>query len=94
MEYIIENSIEAMRNRQRILNIDSRVSDRYVEVNISDTGLGIPKDKLKSVMEPFYTSKIYGGLGLPLALKIIHAHRGTISVKSKLNKGTTFTAGL
>jgi signal transduction histidine kinase len=64
-------------------------------IEVSDTGKGIPKDKLKSIFHPFYTSKIYGpGLGLTFTLKIIQLHRGTISVESELGKGTTFTIRL
>jgi signal transduction histidine kinase len=92
--YIIENAIEAMRNKKRILKIGSHVSEGYVEIRVSDTGVGIPKDKLKHILDPFFTSKIHAGLGLTYALKIIQAHRGTISVESELGKGSTFTIRL
>lgn len=92
--HLIENAIEAMRNKQRILEIGSRVSEGYVEIKVSDTGVGIPKDKLKNILEPFFTSKIHAGLGLTYALKIIQAHRGTISVESELGKGSAFTIRL
>ena len=91
---LIENAIEAMRNETRILKIGSRVSEGYIEIKVSDTGVGIPKDKLKNVLDPFFTSKIHAGLGLTYALKIIQAHRGTISVESELGKGSTFTIRL
>ena len=91
---LIENSIEAMRNKTRILKIGSRLNEGYVEIDVSDTGVGIPRDKLKNVMEPFFTSKIHGGLGLPFALKIIEAHRGNISVESEPGEGSTFTVRL
>lgn len=91
----VENAIEAMRNKKRILQIESRVSnDGYIEVAVSDTGVGIPKDKLKHILNPFFTSKVHAGLGLTYALKIIQAHRGTISVESELDKGSTFTMRL
>ncbi len=91
---LIENAIEAMRNKTRMLNIASRVSEGYVEIKISDTGVGIPKDKLKNILDPFFTSKIHAGLGLTYALKIIQAHRGTISVESEPGEGSTFTIRL
>ena len=91
----VENAIEAMRDKRRILQIESRVSDDgYIEVAVSDTGVGIPKDKLKHILDPFFTSKVHAGLGLTYALKIVQAHRGTISVESELGKGSTFTMRL
>jgi len=92
--HLIENAIEAMRNKTRELNIASRVREGYIEIDVSDTGVGIPRDKLKSILDPFFTSKIHAGLGLTYALKIIQAHRGTISVESELGKGSTFTIRL
>lgn len=92
---LIKNAIEAMQDKIRLLKIVSRISDGYVEIKVSDTGKGIPRDKLKSIFDPLFTSKIYGpGLGLTFTLKIIQAHRGTISVESESGKGTTFTLRL
>jgi two-component system, sensor histidine kinase and response regulator len=94
ISHLIENAIEAMRNKTRALIIASRVREGYIEIDVSDTGIGIPKEKLKNILDPFFTSKIHAGLGLTYALKIIQAHRGTISVESKLGKGSTFTIRL
>ncbi|WP_300673256.1 ATP-binding protein [Desulfoluna sp.] len=66
-------------------------------VAISDTGSGIPKEKLKKIFDPFYTTKPVGqgtGLGLNVVYNIIKRHRGSISVKSEVGKGTTFTLRL
>lgn len=88
---LIKNSIEAMVSRTKVLNIASRLSEGHIEIQVSDTGKGISKDKLKNIFDPFFTSKIYGpGLGLTFTLKIIRGHRGTISVESEPGKGTTF----
>lgn len=88
---LIKNSIEAMVAETKVLKITSGVSDGHMEIKISDTGKGIPRDKLKSIFDPLFTSKIYGpGLGLTFALKIIQAHKGTISVETEPRKGTTF----
>lgn len=92
---LIKNSIEAMQESTKILKIATSISDGRMVIEVSDTGKGIPKDKLKSIFHPFYTSKIYGpGLGLTFTLKIIQQHRGTISVESEPGKGTTFTIRL
>jgi len=93
--HLIKNSIEAMEDKVKILRIASRLRNGHMEIQVSDTGKGIPRDKLKSIFDPFSTSKVYGpGLGLTFALKIIQAHRGTIFVESEPGKGTTFTIRL
>ncbi|HHT9129720.1 MAG TPA: PAS domain S-box protein [Candidatus Brocadiaceae bacterium] len=62
-----------------------------VEIVISDTGAGIPSNELDRIFEPFYTTKPEGtGLGLSMTQRIIDDHGGTIDVKSKEGKGTTF----
>lgn len=71
--------------------------DYYVYVNISDTGVGIPSDKLPFIFEPFF--RVRGkeerqkgsGLGLTFVKKIMDAHTGKIEVASKEGEGTTFT---
>ena len=92
---LVKNAVEAMQASPKVLTLATSVSDRWMIIRITDTGKGIPNDKLKSIFHPFYTSKIYGpGLGLTLALKIIQQHGGTISAESEIGKGTTFTIRL
>lgn len=92
---LVENSIEAMQNKLKILKITSRISDGRMEIQVSDTGKGIPKDKIKNIFDPFFTSKTRGpGVGLTFTLKIIQEHRGTVSVESEPGKGTIFTIRL
>jgi len=92
---LVENSIEAMQDRLKILKITSRTSDGRMEIQVSDIGKGIPKDKIKNIFDPFFTSKTRGpGVGLTFTLKIIQEHRGTISAESEPGKGTTFTMRL
>lgn len=65
-----------------------------IHVSISDTGSGIPEDKLGRIFEPFFTTKEVGkgtGLGLSIAYDIIKKHKGEITVKSDVAKGTLFT---
>jgi signal transduction histidine kinase len=67
---------------------------RYVEVKISDTGSGIPKENLSKVFDPFFTTKEVGegtGLGLSTSYSIVKKHNGRINVESQVGKGTTFT---
>lgn len=92
---LIKNAIEAMHKTTKLLKITSYISDGRIGVIVSDTGKGIPKDKIKYIFDPFFTSKIYGpGLGLTFTQKIIHGHEGTISVESEPGESTTFNIRL
>jgi two-component system sensor histidine kinase HydH len=64
---------------------------RYVQVRVSDTGHGIPKELLSRIFNPFYTTRSRGtGLGLSLAQSIVKEHGGFLTVRSVVNKGTVF----
>lgn len=72
-----------------------------LQISVKDTGLGIPKDKLKSIFEQYEqvrtkTQKKYKGTGLGLSIskRLVELMHGTISVKSKINLGTTFVIHL
>ena len=89
LQNIIQNGVEAMTNGGR-LRIGVRSIDG-IELIISDTGVGIPRDKLDKIFLPFYTTKPRGtGMGLALVHKIILSHGGNIEVDSTTGKGTTF----
>ncbi len=69
----------------------------FVDVVVSDTGQGIPKEDLKNIFEPFFTTKEEGkgvGLGLSVAYGIVARHKGTIEVESKPGKGAIFKVSL
>jgi two-component system NtrC family sensor kinase len=98
---LIQNAVDAMPNGGQI-NIagqnmlDNRFSPPapYIEVMVSDNGMGIPKDNLPRIFEPFFTSKIGKagtGLGLSITYTIINSHNGVLKVESEEGKGTTFT---
>jgi two-component system, NtrC family, sensor kinase len=68
-----------------------------VTVEVSDTGEGIPPEYLNRIFDPFFTTKPVGkgtGLGLWISRSIVAKHGGTLSVKSTLGVGTTFTISL
>lgn len=73
----------------------------YIQITVSDTGIGIPSDRLDKVFDRFYqvddsyTREHEGsGIGLALTKELVDLHHGKIEVRSELNKGTTFTVYL
>jgi signal transduction histidine kinase len=69
----------------------------HIEVQIEDTGRGIPPENLPRIFEPFFTTKPVGkgtGLGLHIAYDIVAKHGGSLSVASEVGRGTTFTISL
>ncbi len=68
---------------------------QFAEVRFRDTGIGIPRDRLKKLFIPFYTTKQKGtGLGLAISHRIINQHGGAIEVRSTLGQGSTFSVFL
>ena len=96
LENLIRNSLDAMDGSGTI-SAQIKEDQRYITIDISDTGKGIPASKHKEVFTPGYSTKQRGwGLGLSLAKRIIEQyHKGKIFVKSsKANEGTTFSIQL
>jgi signal transduction histidine kinase len=63
-----------------------------VQVNVTDTGSGIPADRLSAIFEEFVTTKRRGlGLGLAITKRIVEQLDGTIAVASEVGRGTAFT---
>lgn len=92
IENLIKNAVDAMEGKGT-LTIDLVDNDKWVIIDISDTGKGIPKGRFKTIFNPGFTSKQRGwGLGLSLSKRIIkNYHKGRIFVKSSVvNSGTTF----
>lgn len=94
VENLMKNSIDAMEGEGE-LRVHSEYSPdmRYIYIDISDSGKGIPKSRQKLVFKPGFTTKSRGwGLGLTLAKRIIeNYHNGKIFVKQSIQgKGTTF----
>jgi len=91
---LIQNAADAMPNGGK-LSIATQQVNSHLELTVSDTGHGIPKELLSKIFDPFVTTKSDGnGLGLAMVHSIIRAHGGTIRASSELSHGTTFTVVL
>ncbi|MCM8795390.1 MAG: ATP-binding protein [Candidatus Omnitrophica bacterium] len=98
---LIQNAQDAMPEGGELTitgnnKLDSRYSPprEYIELVFSDTGVGIPKENLDKIFDPFFSSKIGKigtGLGLSISYAIISSHHGYIKVESQEGKGTTFS---
>ncbi|MGG3007498.1 ATP-binding protein [Geobacillus stearothermophilus] len=85
---VMKNAIEAMPGGGSLY---VRVSEAggTVCLDIADTGIGISKERLQKIGEPFFTLKEKGmGLGLTTSMKIIQEHKGTMQIESEVGKGT------
>ena len=76
--------------------VDGAGEKRFVEIDITDSGCGIPPENLSKIFEPFFSTKGQRGTGLGLSViwGIIDNHNGTITVQSEVGKGTTFSIRL
>jgi signal transduction histidine kinase len=97
---LLSNALKYSGERKEI-SLTARKNGGYIEFSVADKGLGISETDLPHVFERFYRvrddrSKQVGGAGIGLAVvqHIVEAHRGTITVTSKLGKGSTFVVHL
>ena len=96
IETLVKNALDALQGHGEV-SVTIGEDNKYVWVDVSDTGKGIPKSKWKRIFEPGYTTKTRGwGLGLSLSRRIVEEyHNGKIAVvESELGKGTTFRVTL
>ncbi len=91
---IIKNAIAAMPNGGS-LHVTTYIQGGMVNIDIQDNGIGISKDDMSKIFEPYYTTKDFGsGLGLTVVYKIVREHGGEVSLNSQEGEGTTFTVSL
>jgi signal transduction histidine kinase len=91
---LIKNAVDAMPQKGTLIISSCQTKD-CVEICFADTGIGMSEETLKKLFTPLFTTKAQGmGFGLAICKRIIEAHKGTITVKTAVNKGTTFTVTL
>jgi two-component system, sporulation sensor kinase E len=91
---LTNNAFDAMPDGGR-LEVRVENNSSHVAIHFTDTGVGMDKDVIERIFEPFYTKKGTGtGLGLAVSHRIIEGHNGTIHVTSAVGVGSTFTIRL
>src|SRR5262249_30183902 len=85
---LIINAIDASPERRQ-LKLRTVRQDSRLSVSITDQGVGMDKETLARLFEPFYTTKANGtGLGMSISKRIIELHGGSISIQSTVGSGT------
>jgi signal transduction histidine kinase len=89
---ILTNAFQALRPGGEI-RISAREDDKSVILEVADDGEGISEENLKSIFDPYFTTKRQrggSGLGLPICYNIVREHGGRIEVSSRVNEGSVF----
>lgn len=87
---LLINSIDATGSFGEV-TVGTRCGNGSIEIEVSDTGCGIPDDETERILQPFYSTKETGtGLGLAISSRIVEAHKGKIHISSKVGEGSTF----
>src|SRR5262249_56349003 len=91
---LLQNALEAMPEGGTV-TLEGQGMATHVQLQVRDTGSGIPAAQLAQIFEPLYTTKAEGtGLGLYIVQEIVTAHEGQITMESVEGQGTTFTITL
>lgn len=96
---LLFNASDAMQDGTGLITITAKEDsdNNQMEINVQDTGCGIPPEMVSQIFDPFFTTKELGygtGLGLSVAHGIVQQHGGTLSVDSKPGEGSVFTIRL
>jgi signal transduction histidine kinase len=93
---LLSNAFDAIGPEGQVM-VSATAEDERVKIAVADTGAGIPAEELRSIFEPFYTTKGRGkgtGLGLAICRELVKALGGSIDVDSTPGQGSTFTVDL
>jgi signal transduction histidine kinase len=96
---LLTNACHALVEKTQAITVNTRynISDKKIEVIVSDKGIGIPVEHQERLFDPFFTTKRDRGgtgLGLPISYSIIEAHKGELQITSAEGIGTTVTIAL
>jgi len=92
---LLLNAAESINGSGRIDIKMIPPTNRFVGIQVTDTGCGISKERIDSIYDPFFTTKSSGtGLGLSIVHRILESYNGWIEVVSEIDQGTTFTLKL
>jgi len=91
---LLDNAVEATDAPGRV-TVSAHASDGHLEIQVADTGRGIPPESKEKLFLPYYSTKGRGtGLGLAIVHRIVTDHQGSIRVEDNAPKGTVFTVEL
>jgi signal transduction histidine kinase len=85
------NAIEAMNDSGGELTLTSELQDGRLQFSVSDTGVGLPAEKMDQIFSAFFTTKSQGsGMGLAISRSIVESHGGRLWATSNNGRGATF----
>ena len=85
------NAIEAMKDSGGELTVESQLEDGQLQFSVSDTGVGLPKEKMEQIFSAFFTTKPQGsGMGLAISRSIVESHGGRLWATAADGRGATF----
>jgi signal transduction histidine kinase len=86
------NAIEAMKETGGVLTVKTQLGqDDQLLISVSDTGVGLPKEKIEQIFDAFFTTKPQGsGMGLSISRSIIESHGGRLWATANNGRGATF----
>jgi C4-dicarboxylate-specific signal transduction histidine kinase len=88
---LMANGIEAMQDSGGELTVKSQVQDSQLQFSVSDTGVGLPTEKMDQIFSAFFTTKPQGsGMGLAISRSIVESHGGRLWATANDGRGATF----
>jgi signal transduction histidine kinase len=88
---LILNAIEAMKDSGGELTVKSELQDGQLQFSVSDTGVGLPAEKVDEIFSAFFTTKPQGsGMGLAISRSIVESHGGRLWATANDGRGATF----